>query len=216
MIRFLNVSYEHSPGHGIKNVTFSIKRGEFVLLAGPTGAGKTTILRSIYLELQPDSGQILIEGRFQRRERKRDLALLRRTIGIVFPEPRLLPDRTLFDNVALPLYIAGYKRRDVHLQVNRWLYRFGLKNRGSAYPNELSSGEQKKAAIARALVGSPFILLADEPLANVDHNASAEVLDHLKQINAEGMTILAATHIPEPYLNIAHRTLYLRDGRLVE
>jgi len=216
MIRFLNVSLEHLPGRGIKGVSFSIERGQFVLLAGPTGAGKTTVLRLIYLELIPDSGQVLIEGQFQHYNRKRELALLRHKMGIVFPEPRLLPDRNIFDNVALPLRIAGWKSRNAHLQVNRLLFRFGLKDRGRAFPGELSSGEQKKAAIARALVARPFILLADEPLSNIDAEASAEVLEHLRQINAEGMTILAATHIPDPYQGLAHRTLHLRNGRLIE
>lgn len=215
MIRFINVHLEHAPGRGIKGVSFAVERGEFVLLAGPMGAGKTTILRLICLELVPDSGQISIEGQLQRYERKANLARIRHKIGIVFPEPRLLPDRTIFENVALPLRIAGQRRRNVHLQVNRLLFRFSLKDRAPAYPAELSSGEQKKAAIARALVARPFILLADEPLANIDSNASTEVLGHLRQINEEGMTVLAATHIPDPYEGIAHRILKLKDGRLV-
>lgn len=215
MIRFLNVSLEHIPGRGIKGISFAIERGEFVLLEGPTGAGKTTILRLIYLEIFPDSGQIKIEGQFQRQDRPRQLAHLRRKMGIVFPEPRLLSDRIIFDNVALPLRIAGQPRKSAHMQVNRLLFRFGLKDRARSFPAQLSSGEQKKAAIARALVARPFILLADEPLSNIDNEAGAEILDHLRQINAEGMTILAATHLPGPYRGIAHRTLKLRAGRLV-
>jgi cell division transport system ATP-binding protein len=216
MIRFLNVSLEHIPGRGIKDVSFTVERGEFVLLAGPTGAGKTTLLRLLYFELIPDSGQILIEGQFQRYNRRRELALIRHKMGIVFPEARLLPDRTIFDNVILPLRIAGDSRKRISLQANRLLYRFGLKDRAQAYPLELSSGEQKKAAIVRALVARPFILLADEPLANVDADATADVLEHLAQINAEGMTVLAATHIPEPYEGIAHRTIKMRNGRICD
>jgi len=216
MIRFLNVNIEHTPGKGIRNINFSINRGEFVLLVGPTGAGKTTILRSIYLELQPMSGQILIDDKFPRYDRKTEIAEMRQKIGIVFPEARLLKDRTIFENVALPLQIAGLKRRETHLQVNKALFQFGLQDRSHAFPSELSSGEQKKAAIARALVVRPFILLADEPMANVDYDASVDVLEHLQRINSEGMTILAATHVPEPYQGIAHRTLYLRHGNLSE
>lgn len=216
MIRFINVSFEHTAGRGIKEVSFTVERGEFVLLAGPTGAGKTTVLRSIYLELRPDSGQILIENQFQRYDHPRDLAFVRRKMGIVFPEARLLPERNIFENVALPLYIAACKRQEIHLAVNRLLYRFNLKDRWRALPGELSSGEQKKAAIARALVGRPFILLADEPLANVDHETSVELLEHLRQINSEGMTILAAAHVTAPYQGIAHRTIHLKGGRLVE
>lgn len=214
MIRFLNVTLEHRPGRGISGVTFSIDRGEFVLLNGPTGAGKTTILRLIYHELIPDSGQIAIEGQFPVYRNRRYLSLLRRKMGIVFPEPRLFPDRSLFDNVAMPLRIAGETRKRTHLQVNKLLFRFGMKDRDRAFPAELSSGEQKKAAIARALVARPFILLADEPLANIDTKAGLEILDTLRQINAEGMTILAATHISEPFNGIAGRTLHLKDGRL--
>ncbi len=215
MIRFLNVSLEYSPGRGIHGITFAIERGEFVLLAGPTGAGKTTILRSIYHELVPDSGQILIEGQFQRFNKKRDLAALRHQMGIVFPEARLLHDRNIFDNLALPLFIAGESRKLINLRVNRLLFRFGLKDQAQAYPQQLSSGEQKKAAIVRALVVRPFILLADEPLANVDSDASADILEHLAQINAEGMTVLAATHFPEPYRGMANRILNVQDGRLM-
>jgi cell division transport system ATP-binding protein len=216
MIRFLNVSLEHAPGRGISGITFDIDRGEFVLLNGPTGAGKTTILRLIYHELIPDSGRIAIEDQFPAQGNMQDLALLRRKMGIVFPEPRLLTDRNLFDNVALPLRIAGEARKRTHLQVNKLLFRFGLKDRARALPSELSSGEQKKAAIARALVVRPFILLADEPLANIDPDASAEILEILQQISTEGMTILAATHISGSFKGVAGRTLSLKDGRLIK
>jgi cell division transport system ATP-binding protein len=136
-------------------------------------------------------------------------------MGIVFPESRLLHDRTVFENVALPLHIAGESRRRTYLQVNRLLFRFGLNNRARAYPTELSSGEQKKTAIARALVGQPFILLADEALANIDANTGTEILEHLRQINAEGTTILAATHQPEFYQEAVKRILHVKDGRLI-
>jgi len=136
-------------------------------------------------------------------------------MGIVFPEARLLPDRTIFENVALPLRIAGESRKRTNLQVNRLLFRFGLMEYAKTYPQELSSGEQKKAAIVRALVARPFILIADEPLANVDSDSAAEVLENLAQINAAGMTILAATHVPEPYMGMANRILNVKDGRLI-
>ncbi len=216
MIRFLNVTRRHPTGGGIEDVSFAIDRGEFVLLEGPMGAGKTTILRLIYLELFPDSGQVMIEGQVLRAGRRGELALVRRKMGIVFPESRLLADRTVFDNVALPLRIAGETHRRAHLQVNRLLYRFGLKERARAYPGELSSGEQKKAAIARAVVCRPFILLADEPLANIDYEASAEILELLRQINAEGTTILAATHLSQAYEGLAQRLLQLKEGKLVK
>lgn len=215
MIRFINVSKHFLPGRGIEGISFTIERGDFVLLAGPTGVGKTTILRLIYLELYPDSGQIVIEGQPVRNHQARALALMRRKMGIVFPEPRLLPDRTIFDNVALPLRIAGEHHRRTQLQVNRLLFRFDLQDRSRARPHELSSGEQKKAAIARALVARPFVLLADEPLANIDLDASTEILDHLYQINSEGTTILAVTHIPEPYEGIAKRIIHMSNGRLL-
>ncbi|MCX6641349.1 MAG: ATP-binding cassette domain-containing protein [bacterium] len=216
MIRFLNVSLEHAQRRGIDNVTFSIAKGEFVVLAGPTGAGKTTILRLIYQELFPDSGQVMIQGQFQHKVSSKERAIKRREIGIVFPEARLLHDRTIFDNIALPLYITGETRRRIQLQVNRLLFRFGLKDRGKAYPAELSTGEQKKVAIARALAVRPLILLADEPLAHIDGEACAEILEHLCQIKEEGMTILAATHVADPYKSIANRILQIINGRLTE
>lgn len=215
MIKFLNVTCKHPTGRGLESVSFSLERGEFGLLAGPTGAGKTTILRLIYLELFPQSGQVMLEGQFLRSPTTRDLAMLRRKMGIVFPEARLLPDRSVFDNVALPLRITGETRRRTYLQVNRLLYRFGLNHRAHARPVELSSGEQKKAAIARALVIQPFILLADEPLANIDADSSLEILEHLRQINNEGTTILAATHQPEFYQQVTDQVIHLKEGRLV-
>jgi len=215
MIRFLKVTRLHPNGKGIQDVSFAIERGEFVLLEGPTGAGKTTILRLIYLELFPASGQVMIEGRFMHAARGRELADLRRKMGIVFPEPRLLPDRSIFENIALPLHIAGESRRRIHLQVNRLLFRFGLQGHSRSHPAELSSGEQKKASIARALVTRPFILLADEPLANIDADASAEILEHLHQINADGTTILAVTHRSKPFEGVASRILSLKEGRLL-
>jgi cell division transport system ATP-binding protein len=215
VIRFLNVTHKHPTGKGIEDVSFSLERGEFVLLAGPTGAGKTTILRLIYLELFPHSGQVMIEGQFLRSTSGYDLALMRRKMGLVFPESHLLHDRTVFENVALPLRIAGETRRRTHLQVSRLLYRFGLNHRSQSRPAELSSGEQKKTAIARALVNRPFILLADEPLANIDADSGVEILEHLRQINSEGTTILAVTHQPELYQGLARRTLQLAEGKLL-
>jgi cell division transport system ATP-binding protein len=215
VIRFLKVTHKHRDDRGIEDVSFSLERGEFALLAGPTGAGKTTILRLIYLELQPQSGQIMIEGQFCHSSRPREVARMRRKMGIVFPESRLLSDRTIFDNVALPLRIAGESSRRVCLLTNRMLYRFGLHERARSRPGELSSGEQKKAALARALVVRPFILLADEPLTNIDAETGAEIVDLLRQVNAEGTTILAATHLPQAFAGVARRTLQLKDGRLI-
>jgi cell division transport system ATP-binding protein len=186
-----------------------------MLLAGPTGSGKTTILRLIYLELFPQNGQVMIEGQVMNSAGAHQQALRRRKMGIVFPEARLLHDRSVFENVALPLRICGESRKRIYLTVNRMLYRFGLNHRALAYPAELSSGEQKKTAIARALVGRPFILLADEPLANIDAESSVEILEHLRQINSEGTTILAATHQPEFYHNLTRRVLNLKEGRLL-
>jgi len=215
MIRFLNVTYEHQPGKGINGATFSLARGDFALLSGPNGAGKTTILRLIYLDLQPQSGQIIMEGSFSALTRQRDVAAMRRRIGLVFSEPRLLPDRTVAENIALPLRILGESRKRALAQVTRLLYRFSLKEFAKARPTEISSGEQKKAAIARALATRPFLLLADEPLANLDSNSAAEIVDHLRQINQEGTTILAASHIAAPFTGVAQRTLNVSEGKLV-
>jgi cell division transport system ATP-binding protein len=216
MIRLLKVTYRYPNGRGIGDVSLTAKRGEFVLLEGPIGAGKSTILRLIYLDLVPQAGQIMIEGQYLHRFRGQARALLRRKMGIVFPETRLLPDRSVFDNVALPLRIAGASRRQIHLHTNRLLFRFGLQNRSRSRSFELSSGEQKKAAIARALVNQPFILLADEVLANVDGESAIEILNHLREINSEGTTILAVTHRPQPYGEMADRVLHLQEGALLE
>jgi cell division transport system ATP-binding protein len=216
MIQFLNVSHQFPNGRGVEGISLDIPRGEFILLEGPIGAGKTTVLRLIYMDLHPQTGQIRIDGRFSHAIRGRERALLRRKMGLVSPEAPLLSDRTIFDNVALPLRIAGESRRRIHLQVNRLLFRFGLQSRAHARPGELSSGEQQKTAIARALVNHPFILLADEPLTNIDPETGAEILDHLREINSEGTTILAATHRSQPFGQLAQRVLRLRNGRLVD
>ncbi|MFH1861571.1 MAG: ATP-binding cassette domain-containing protein [bacterium] len=215
MIRFLNVARQFNGRQGIASITFTIERGEFVLLSGPSGAGKTTILRLIYLDLFPDSGQIIIENQLLPSRRTRMIPWFRRRIGIVFAEARLLSDRSIFDNVALPLRIIGERGRRISRQVNRLLFRFGLKDRSRAFPAELSSGEQKKVAIARALSTRPYILLADEALSNIDPETSVEILEHLRQVNMEGTTILAATHIPQPFEGIARRTLHFRAGKLI-
>jgi len=214
MIQFLNVSHQFPNGRGVEGISLDIPRGEFILLEGPIGAGKTTVLRLIYLDLAPQAGQIRVDGQFSHAIRGRERALLRRKMGIVSPDAPLLSDRTIFDNVALPLRIAGESRHRIHLQVNRLLFRFGLQSRAHARPGELSSGEQQKTAIARALVNHPFILLADEPLTNIDAEAGAEILDHLREINSEGTTILAATHCSQPYEHLAKRVLRLRNGQL--
>jgi len=214
MIQFLNVSHQFPNGKGVEGISLDIPRGEFILLEGPIGAGKTTVLRLIYLDLVPQTGQIRIDGQFSHSIRGRKRALLRRKMGIVSPDAPLLSDRTIFDNVALPLRIVGESHHRIHLLVNRLLFRFGLQSRAHAWPGELSSGERQKAAIARALVNHPFILLADEPLINIDAEAGAEILDHLREINSEGTTILAATHRPQPYEHLAKQVLCLRNGRL--
>jgi len=214
VIRFLKVTHQHANGRGVEDVSFALERGDFALLAGHTGAGKTTILRLIYLDLLPQSGQVMIEGKFRHAVNPHERALLRRKMGIVFPESRLLPDRTIFENVALPLRISGESSHRVHLLANRMLYRFGLQKRVNSRPGELSSGEQKKAALARALVVRPFILLADEPLTNIDAQAGAEIVELLRQVNAEGTTILAATHQPQAFDGVARFTLRLKEGRL--
>ncbi|HEX7342626.1 MAG TPA: ATP-binding cassette domain-containing protein [bacterium] len=216
MIQFLNVSHQYPNGRGVSGISLGVSRGEFALLEGPIGAGKTTILRLIYLDLTPQSGQIRIDGQFLHSLRGRDRALLRRKLGIVSPDTPLLPDRTIFDNVALPLRIAGESHRRILLQVNRLLFRFGLQSRARARPIELSSGEQQKTAIARSLVNHPFILLADEPLSNIDSESGAEIVDHLREINSEGTTILAATHHSQPFGRLPGRIMHLNDGRLLD
>ncbi|MBI1736455.1 MAG: ATP-binding cassette domain-containing protein [Candidatus Rokubacteria bacterium] len=200
----------------LTDVSFRITRGEFVVLTGPSGAGKTTLLRLLYREDLPDEGEIEVLGRDLASIRPRDVARLRRSIGIVFQDAKLLPGRTVYDNIAFVLRVTGTPRSEITARVFDALRAVGLSSRAQAYPAQLSQGESQRAALARAIVRRPTLLLADEPTGNLDEAMAAEIHDVIKNIGLSGTTVLLATHQARLAAGFKRRTLVLDGGRLVK
>jgi len=205
-------SYGHWPA--LDQVTLQVAEGEFVVVSGPSGAGKTTLLRLIWMGDMPDRGFVQVAGFRSDMMKRRHFAMLRRKIGIVFQDFRLLPDRTIFDNVALPLVVSGSSSRAVRKRVFSLLALMGLSHRRNSYPHQLSGGEQQRVAIARAMAAHPLILLADEPTGNLDPEASTKVIQHLIDINRGGTAVVMATHDPRRIPPGSARFLFLDGGRL--
>ena len=194
MIEFHNVSYAHNKGYGVNNLNLKIDEGEFAFLIGPTGSGKTTLMRLIYFDLFPDSGSLTINGIRSKKVTKRKIPLIRKSIGMVFQDYKLLSDRNLFENIALPLHVLGFKNSNIASRVAEALELVGLEKKEKHFPNELSGGEQQRACLARAIIKEPDLILADEPTGNLDPVASFELVRLLETINETGTTILMASH----------------------
>ncbi len=216
MIRFTKVSkvYQRS-GSALLDVSFHVARGEFVFLTGPSGAGKSTILKLIFMEERPTSGDVRVAGFSSSSIRQREIAGLRRKLGIVFQDFRLLEDRTAEANVGFALEVTGTPRASIPAKVSRALAQVGLASKGSSYPRELSGGEQQRVAIARALVNDPLLLVADEPTGNLDERATRGVFQLLREINASGTAVLMATHNLELIRRSDYRTIELDHGQIV-
>ncbi len=194
VVRLTNVHLRYRGGDGLKGVNLTIRAGEFVFLVGPSGAGKSTVLRLIYMAEPPSDGQVVV-GRFNSNKiAPKEIPYLRRQLGIIFQDFKLLEDRNVYDNVAFTLQVTGAKRKDVKRKVLRALANVGLSHKRYKMPNELSGGEQQRVAIARALVNDPLILLADEPTGNLDPVTTKGIMDLLEKINARGTAVLMATH----------------------
>ncbi len=216
MISFERVSKRYPEGHdALREVSVAIERDELVFLTGHSGAGKSTLLRLIMLMDRPTRGQVIVDGQNLAKIGSRGIPHHRRNIGVVFQNHQLLHDRSVFDNVALPLIIAGYDHRDVGRRVRAALDKVGLLNRELAMPMTLSGGEQQRVGIARAVVGKPKILLADEPTGNLDPALSAEIMNLFEEFNQVGVTVLIASHDLALISRLRHRILTLRDGQLV-
>ena len=221
MILFQNVSLQYEPDAGIHDINFQVNPSEFAFLIGPTGAGKSTILKLIYMELFPDSGTVEILKYSSKKIKKRRIPFLRRKVGIIFQDYRLLKDRNIFENIALPLHVMGYGRQEVYERVNNVIIDVGLNGKEKRKPNELSGGEQQKACIARALVKEPKIILADEPSANLDPDAAGILLELLKNIHSRGTLVLMATHQWQHfYFDLIkdrdHRIFNIENGYMVQ
>ena len=216
MISFDRVGKRYAEGHdALREVSVEINRDELVFITGHSGAGKTTLLRMIMLMERPTRGQVTVDGQNLAAVSARGIPRHRRNIGVVFQNHRLLLDRTVFDNVALPLVIAGYDHREVGRRVRAALDKVGLLDRERALPVTLSGGEQQRVGIARAVVGKPKILLADEPTGNLDPALSAEIMQLFEEFNQAGVTVLIASHDLALISRLRHRIITLREGRLV-
>jgi cell division transport system ATP-binding protein len=216
MISFERVSKRYAEGHdALREVTVNIERDELVFLTGHSGAGKSTLLRLIMLMERPSRGQVIVDGRNLGSVKPRGIPPHRRNIGVVFQNHQLLFDRTVFDNVALPLIISGYDHREVGRRVRAALDKVGLLNRERAMPITLSGGEQQRVGIARAVVAKPKILLADEPTGNLDPALSAEIMQLFEEFNQVGVTVLIASHDLALISRLHHRIITLREGKLV-
>jgi cell division transport system ATP-binding protein len=216
MIRFFNVTKEYArSGIALKDVSLRVAKGEFVFLTGPSGSGKSTMLKLIYLAELPTEGEVQVSGISTSDIRRGDIAKLRRKLGIVFQDFRLLEDRTAEANIAFALEVTGAPRASIQPKVSRLLAQVGLGSKGSSYPRELSGGEQQRVAIARALVNDPFVLIADEPTGNLDERATRGVYQLLRDINASGTAVVMATHNLELIRRADYRTIELDRGQVV-
>ncbi len=216
MLKFDQV-YKQYPDYGdaLFDVSFEIQRGEMVFLTGHSGAGKTTLLKLIAMMEHCSKGQIFLDGLNLNRLKPRRIPYIRRKLGLIFQDYKLLQDRTVFDNVALPLIVAGFGHKEINSRVRAALDKVGLLDKERKYPLVLSGGEQQRVGIARAVVNTPEMILADEPTGNLDPDLSVEIMQLFEQFRQVGTTILVASHDLSLIRGMGHRMLVLRQGRLI-
>ena len=216
MIQFSHVSKRYPSGHdALKSISFELASEEMAFLTGHSGAGKSTLLKLLTLIERPTRGQAIVNSKNLARITSRQIPYFRRDVGIVFQDYKLLHDRTAFDNVALPLVVAGLPHREIGRRVRAALDKVGLLKKERAYPITLSGGEQQRVGIARAVVNKPPLLLADEPTGNLDEALSDEIMDLFHEFNQVGVTVLIATHDQHQVRRLRKRVLELREGELV-
>lgn len=217
MIHMKNLKkiYDDTGTIALENINLDVKKGEFVFLVGPSGAGKSTFIKLLLREVVPDEGVLTVNGRDVIRMNKKDVPYLRRGLGVIFQDYRLLPDKTVYENVAFAMQVIEAPRRLIQRNVNNVLEIVGLRDKYKCFPNQLSGGEQQRVAIARAIVNNPTILIADEPTGNLDPETSWEIMDIFLKINAAGTTILMATHDKEIVNIMKKRVIAIEDGHIV-
>ncbi|MGU7919729.1 cell division ATP-binding protein FtsE [Streptococcus suis] len=216
IIEMKDVSKKYGNGTtALRGVSVSVEAGEFAYIVGPSGAGKSTFIKLLYREEKLDKGSLTV-GKFDLAKiKKRDVPLLRRSLGVVFQDYKLLPKKTVFENIAYAMEVIGEKPRNIKKRVMEVLDLVGLKHKIRSFPNELSGGEQQRIAIARAIVNNPKVLIADEPTGNLDPENSWEIMNLLERINLQGTTILMATHNSQIVNTLRHRVIAIEDGRVV-
>ncbi len=212
MIEFYNVDLDIDQKPILRNISFRILKGEFVYLVGPSGAGKSSVLRLLYMDLFPDKGTVIIDRYSSAKIKNKEIPFLRRQLGVVFQDFKLLPDRNVFDNVAFALRVTGVRNNEIKRRVLRVLADVNLAHKRNHFPDELSGGEQQRTAIARAIVNNPIIILADEPTGNLDAATSLEIMEILNKINKQGTAVLMATHNNELIKRYPNRLIRLTAG----
>ena len=216
MIEFIDVVKSYPEGnHALKGVSMQIEDGEFCYLVGPSGSGKSTIIKMITGEIRPTSGSVHVNGYSLERIRKREIPYMRRTVGVVFQDFRLIANKTVYDNVAFAMRVIGAREKEIKERVPYVLELVGLDSKATRHPNELSGGEQQRLAIARALVNNPSTIIADEPTGNLDPELSLEIMSLLQEINNLGTTMLVVTHAQNLVEMFNKRTIVIRDGLIV-
>ena len=216
MIEFTDVVKSYSVGNtALNGVTMQIEDGEFAFLVGPSGSGKSTILKLITGELKPTSGSVHVNGYSLERIRKREIPYLRRTLGVVFQDFRLIPNMTVHDNVAFAMRVVGAREKDIKDRVDYVLDLVGLENKSRRLPGEMSGGEQQRLAIARALVNNPSTIIADEPTGNLDPARSFEIMTLLQEINNLGTTVMVVTHEKDLVERFSNRVIAINDGVVI-
>jgi cell division transport system ATP-binding protein len=212
ILRLKNVGMNYETGDGVKNVNFEVSQGEFVFLVGPSGAGKSTVLKLIYFDEKPSVGEVQVGQIGSRHYKRKDIAFLRRQLGIVFQDFRLLEDRTVFENIAFVLRVTGMRRQEIKKRVLQVLTEVGISHKRHKMPYELSGGEQQRVAIARAIANEPLVLLADEPTGNLDPDTANETLLLLEKINTRGTAVVMATHNYGLVEKYRHRVVHIEEG----
>ncbi len=216
MIEFRNVTKTYDTGtKAVRNANFVVDKGEFAFLVGSSGSGKSTLIKLILKEEEPTAGNIIINGKDTTFLKPSRIPYLRRSMGVVFQDFRLLPDKTVYDNVAYAMYIVRATPRHIRRQVPMVLSLVGLSNKAKMYPNELSGGEQQRVALARALVNNPAMLIADEPTGNLDPDTAWDIMNLLNDINMRGTTVVVATHAKDIVDQMKKRVIHIRKGEII-
>ncbi|MBQ9826963.1 MAG: cell division ATP-binding protein FtsE [Firmicutes bacterium] len=215
MIDFKNVTKVYADTVALKNATLHIDQGDFVFVVGPTGSGKSTFIKLITKEIEPDEGEVYVEGKPLSKLSNRDVAFLRRDIGMVFQDFKLLDNKTVFENVSFAMEVVRCNKKTIDRQVPQMLSVMGIEDKANNYPNELSAGEQQRVAIARAIINNPRILIADEPTGNLDPETAWEIMQLLELVNKRGTTVVMVTHARDIVNRMNKRVIAIDQGTII-